>query len=246
MYSMKTFITVLLSVAFFSCNNINHQSVPKESHREGLVIQGSVETSKELTEQLQKFEVDDFPVTDEMFVQEKSESSARKIKSEDLSSYDKVWFSNDTLKQNLIFELYTDYHRLVTYCFYNDQIPTDIIQRIELHTSNNEIAGIEQKSKAMNGLLSQATVIPSNYFTTHKGFQLGSPKQKAIETYGQPDKEFKQNEVKILEWNFKGDIIDDEKFPNNKPVAMRSYGHQITMYFAKEKLVGLILFNDIP
>ena len=57
---------------------------------------------------------DDYPVTDEMF-----KGNFGLINMGEAYSFDKVWFLNEFLNETLIFELYTDYHRLLIYHFKN-------------------------------------------------------------------------------------------------------------------------------
>jgi len=50
-----------------------------------------------------------------------------------------------------------------------------------------------------------------------------------------------------LEWNFIGDVFYDGKSDlHGKPLAKDSFGHHVIMYFKKSRLIGLILYNDIP
>lgn len=156
------------------------------------------------------------------------------MQSGQIYSYDKAWFTNDTLNQTIVFELYTDYYRTVTYHFYNNDVTADLIDRIELHENGGELATIKQKLKNFNGFLNQATKIDSRYFITNKGFRLGDTKQKATKTYGNPDKQSMHDGVEKLEWDF----VD---IP-----LVHSFGHHIVMYFKKGRLIRLILYNDIP
>jgi hypothetical protein len=176
-----------------------------------------------------------------------SDNSSYKKQSGQTFSYDRVWFSNDTLKQILVFELYTDYHRMVTYHFYTNDIPIDLISRMELHIDGGDPASEKQKLNDFGGFLKQTTKINSSYFITDKGFRLGDTKQKAIETYGNPDKQTITDGIEKLEWDFIGNELYDGKTDlKGKPLADNSFGHQILMYFRNGKLTGQILFNDIP
>lgn len=68
-----------------------------------------------ISDTIKRFVVDDYPVTNEMLIDKTSNNSSYKKQSGQTYSYDKAWFGNDTLKQTLVFELYTDYHRMVIY-----------------------------------------------------------------------------------------------------------------------------------
>lgn len=241
MTTIQTF-TLILVFALFSCNEMTESSSVKNEKK--LVKTKEVVS---VTDTIEKFEVDDFPITNEMLADKTGKYSSYKKQSGQTFSFDKVWFRNDTLKQFLVFELYTDYHRLVTYHFLENDIPNDLINIMELHVNSGKIASNNQKSKDFNGFLKQAIKINSYYFISDKGFRLGDKKQKAIDVYGKPDKESMNADFEKLEWEFIGDIFYDGKTDlKGKPLAKESFGHQIIMYFKNGKLVGQILHNAIP
>lgn len=64
---------------------------------------------------LRFFTVDDFPVTNRMFRKIYNHNQSFKMKSGKIYSLDKAWFTNDTLDQTLVFELYTDFFRTDIY-----------------------------------------------------------------------------------------------------------------------------------
>jgi len=168
-------------------------------------------------------------------------------KSGEISDGEGAWFSNDTLKQTLVFVLYTDYHRMVTYHFLNSDIPAGIINRIELHTSDGELASDKLKQKYFKGFLTQTTKIGRYYFKTSKGFKLGDSKEKAIKVYGKADKTKIENGIEKYEWDLIGDAFYDGKTKlKGNILAENSFGHQTTMFFRNNKLIGLIFHNDIP
>lgn len=179
--------------------------------------------------------------------QGKDEGSSYIKTSGKITSGEKAWFTNDTLKETLVFELYTDGHRLVTYHFYNDDIPIDLIDRIELHAKSGELANRQQKLQDFKGFLQQSIKIDEKYFTTNKGLLLGDSKEKVLKIYGQPHKKSKKNGIEKLEWSFVGDLLyDGKKSLHGKPLAKNNYGHQAYLFFKNEKLIGQILHNDIP
>lgn len=235
-------LTFILTLGLFSCNGKTESSATKIEN-----ILSDTQVVVSIPDTIKKFVIDDYPVTNEILTDKTSNNSSYKIQSGQSLSYDKVWFSNDTLKQILVFELYTDYHRLVTYHFLDNDIPADLIKRMELHIDRGELASDKQKLKDFSGFLKQTTKIKSSYFITDKGFRLGDTKQKAFDTYGNPDKQTIVNEIKKLEWLFVGDNSYGGKTDlKGKPIVENSFGHQITMYFRNGKLVGQILHNDIP
>lgn len=188
------------------------------------------------------FTVDDYPVPTRMFV-----GNYHHRESGLSTSDDAAWFANDTLKQTLVFVLYTDFHRLDTYHFLNDDIPAALINNMELHTATGESATAKQKQKDFKGFLIQVKKIPQTYFVSNKGFKPGDSKEKAITVYGNPDISETSNGIEKDEWKFTGDInYDGKKNLNGKPLAEDSFGHKVTMFFRKNKLIGLIIHNDIP
>ena len=235
-------LTFILALVLFSCNGKSESSTTKNEN-----ILSDTQVVVSTPDSIKKFIVDDYPFTNEMLAVKTSSNSSYKIQSGQTFSNDKAWFSNDTLKQTLVFELYTDYHRLVTYHFLDHDIPTDLINRMELHTEGREPASDNQKIKDLNGFLKQTTKINSSYFITNKGFRLGDSKQKAVENYGNPDKQTINDGIEKLEWLFIGDTSYDGKTDlKGKSLADNSFGHQIIMYYKNGKLIGQILYNDIP
>ena len=235
-------LTFILTLGLFSCNGKTENSATKNEN-----VLSDIQVVVSIPDTIKKFVVDDYPVTNEMLADKTSSNSSYKKQSGQTFSYDKAWFSNDTLKQTLVFELYTDYHRLVTYHFLDNDIPTDLINRTELHIDSEELASAKQKLKDFSGFLKQTTKINSSYFITDKGLRLGDTKQKAVETYGNPDKQTITDGIEKLEWLFIGDTSYDGKTDlKGKPLADNSFGHQILMYFRNGKLIGQILHNDIP
>jgi hypothetical protein len=188
-----------------------------------------------------KFVVDDYPLTIDMIYR-----NVYSRKSGAVTDGEGAWFSNDTLKQTLVFVLYTDGHRLYTFHFLNSDIPPGLINRMELH-SGGEIAPNELKQKIFKGFLMQTTKISKSYFKTDKGFMLGDNKQKALKIYGKPTKIKTENGIERYEWEFSGDAFEDGKTDlKGKHVAENSFGHQATLFFRKNKLIGLILHNETP
>ena len=230
---MNTFFTIASLFLIVVVSDIdppsNNRSLPESK------------TQGKWTDTIPKFRVDNYPVTDEMFT-----PNLHSRKSGEISEDEGAWFSNDTLKQTLVFVLYTDYHRLVTYHFLNNDIPFGIIKRMELHTGH-ELASDKLKQKYFKGFLTQTTKIRKSYFKTNKGFKLGDSKEKALKVYGKPDKTKIENGIEKYEWDFIGYISYDGKTKLKRNIlAEDSFGHQTTMFFRNNKLIGLIFYNEIP
>lgn len=246
-------LPTVFSLALLSCNygrtetKTKTENVTVDTVSADFTLKSEPEPATVISDTVKRFVVDDYSVTNAMLVDKKSNNSSYKKQSGKIYSFDKAWFTNDTLNQTIVFELYTDYHRLVTYHFYNNDIPAELIDRMELHVNGGGIATKSQKLQDFHGFLNQATKIDSSYFVTNKGFRLGDTKQKATESLGNPDKQLMNGGVEKLEWAFIGDELYDGKSDlKGKPLAKDSFGHQIVMYFKDGKLVGLILYNDIP
>ena len=262
---------ILILIGLISCNSSDKNSTQqtngdtiqnvtsdtfKESHND-TILNISSETFKDLlpttkatrsTEGIPSFIVDDFPVTNKML------SEAHAIMTKEIIDSEGAWFSNDTLNQTLVFVTYTDYHRLITYHFLNSDIPKGIIERMQLNDrlkdgsfGLGDIASYKQKQNNFKGFIAQAKKISETYFTSKKGFKLGDSKEKALDVYGNPDSILIKNGVEKYEWDFIGDAFYcDTMDLKGKPLARNNYGHQIILFYRDNKLIGLILHNDIP
>jgi hypothetical protein len=248
---MGTFkiISSVLIFGLFSCtdsntNKLNAGATSVDSD----TTQIDEREAKNIPDTTVKLIVDDYPITNEMFAKQIADNSSTYKKTSGLTqSLDKVWFGNDTIKQTLVFELYTDNHRLITYHFYNKELPDDLIKQIELHTTDGEIATEKQKQKDFQGFLFQAEKINSVFFVSGNGFKLGDNKGKIIKIYGNADEHTINNGFEKLVWKFIGDnLYSGKQNLKGKPLVKDSYGHQVIMYFKENKLAGQILYNDIP
>ncbi len=252
---LKNYFILIFVTVFCSCNSSNEQKTERLDNftksntetinEEPIITPDSIDGETEIKnkpDSILTFRVDDYPIKNEMF-----KGNYGLKKSGEIVSYDKVWFTNKSINQTLVFELYTDYHRIVTYHFDNLTIPDEFVNRMELHIEGGELATKEQKIKHLNGLIDQSLEINENKFVSEKGVSIGIPKMKAVEIYGEPDIEKIDSEFEILKWEFSGDAFSDDKTEDSKkPYAKDSFGHSVTMFFNKGHLVGQILVNDIP
>lgn len=187
---------------------------------------------------------DDYPVSNDML-----KEGDKTIKSGEVISHDKTWFTNDTLKQTLVFEIYTDYHRLCIFNFYNNNIPTSLIDNMELHISTGQLASQQQKQKYFEGFLNVSRKIKKSYFITYKGFKLGDRKDKALQIYGKPNNCSITNGLEECVWKFDGDYTENEvdsKAKKRTLFAKDSYGFSVRMFFSANKLVAMVIMNEIP
>jgi|SRR5688572_2377922 len=250
---MNTPLFIVFSVALALCSCKNNASSKETAHKDHLDTtktakdspvrnQRSVDDTIKISSSIKLFDVDFFPVTDEMF-----KKYATTIKDGYQYTAEYVWFSHKATDQILVFELYTDFHHLWAYNFLDDKVSTLLLNRMEVHTPE------KQSSKYISDLISSANEIDLKYFTTDKGFRLGDKVEKAIQQYDKPDKRYKKGHFDIYEWDFMGDIdyesrtFHKEKINlKDKPLARNSFGHEIIMVFQNNQLVGMAFHNFIP
>ena len=246
-------LTIFISLGLFSCNNNKpNKSIEKVNVNIDTVIKPLAQKPQKhapikIPDSIQRWVVDDYPISENMFGKQGHNGIITEKYSGQTIAYDQVWFKNNALKQIIIFELYTDDYRMVTFHFYSNDPPAELLKRMELHAANGEYATEQQKRKDFGGFVKQASAINANYFTSNKGFKLGDNKQKALRIYGKPNKITKHQGIEKLEWTFIGDILYDGSILHEEQrMAFNSFGHQAALYFKNDKLIGLILHNDIP
>jgi hypothetical protein len=188
---------------------------------------------------------DDYPVTNVMFGTEINRNGLQ-LKSGDIVSLDKIWFRNDSLQEVLVFELYTDYYRNIIFHFKMNGFPKGLLKTMELYNADDDTVNEQLKEKFFPGFIQSAWQISDKYFRSRKGFRLGDSKAKALTIYGKPDKISKAGDVEQYEWDFIGEAFYDPKKDARKKIAIDSYGHQTIMFFRQNKLIAVILHNDIP
>jgi len=248
---LTSYFILIFVIVLSSCNSdkgkktklLNNDRISNgvTTNKESVIkLDSSDETENKTTDSTLTFRVDDYPVKNEMF-----KGNYGLKKSGKIISFDKVWFTHREINQTLVFELYTDYHRLIIYHFDNNIIPAMITNRMELHIEGGELATKQQKTKYFNGLVKQSIEVDENNFISEKGVYLGMPRKKAIEIYGTPDEQETESQFEILKWEFDGDAFN-KNTNQKKPIARDSFGHSVTMIFRNDSLVGHILFNDIP
>lgn len=236
----NTIYAVLLTILFGCNTNSSPMGLPRWQQKPGEILRGDPSASADT---IKKLVVDDFPVPDDLLGRD---ANGREIRSGDTRSLDKAWFTNKSLNQTLVFELYTDYHRLATFLLVNNDIPKEMMERMELHDEKGEVVSYEQKKQDFRGLIDKAGTIDAAYFTSVKGFRVGTTSQKALDIYGRPGKVSRREGYEMWEWDFAGEAFYEGEDLKGKPLAKDSYGHQLTMFFRGGMLIGLIFHNDIP
>lgn len=191
------------------------------------------------------FAIDDFPVTDRMLTEHYCDTCT--LKSGELRSIEKVWFTNKVLRQTLVYQLYTDNFHEDVFLFSNDDIPAAIMDQMELYDSTSNYASHQLRAKFFKGFLRFAIPTNKKYFVSKKSFAIGDSLWKAIKIYGEPDRRTLDHGVEVLQWEFEGENgYDGKKDLKGKPLAADSFGLQITMCFRKERLIGLAFENAVP
>jgi len=255
---MKYIFINMFSVVLISCSNSEIKKVDSIVHLDSNLADlnsNRIVEIDSILENLNFIETDDYPVTNEMFRYPIIEYN---YQVEEVYSTEKVWFTNNNLKQTLIFQLSTDSYRAAMYHFKNNDVPDNLISKIELNTLENDNfiwngASVEQKKRALHGFIKHSEQIDKLFFITKKGVKLGDDKIKLINLYGEPDTKSREDNYEILEWSFVGDItlayeygINALKDSPKKTVAKNSFGYIVTVYFKNNKLVAQILENEIP
>ena len=187
---------------------------------------------------------DDYSVPDSLIkdlIEEKSDL--------DLFRLDRVWFKNDSLNQVLIFELYTDYYRMSTYNFNKDFLFDYFLINHNPHRKikTDKFKNTENKIKFYERFYSNSKDINQSFFKTNNGLSLNQNKDEILNILGNPDKLEKIVDFEYLEWNYDGEL-NNTYFGDTLTgtIAKDSWGFSYKMYFKNNKLIGLIIDNEIP
>jgi hypothetical protein len=189
---------------------------------------------------------DDYPVTNDMFKRNYHEKNIESVLSHD----NEIFFKNTELNETLYFELYTDYYRVAIYHFKVDFLFPPLIKQIDLWQKKDGmdvLADVDKKLQTIKKFIDCSEEIDKSYFKTTQGICLGINKATAIKKYGKVNSDTLLNDIDILKWDFQGDELlaaTGEK-PIGK-IAKNSFGYHVIMYFKMDKLVAMILNNDIP
>lgn len=228
-----TLVLLITSSNFYPSNQL-----------EKVITQTNLEVESSFNDSLKTFEVDEYPITLELLENLSRKNGILQIESGEIVSYDTAWFTDDT--QTIAIKLATDYHRFYTYHFLNNDYPKELQSQIGFNTKDGNLATTEQINANFQGILKQSKAIPSSYFISRKGIEMGMNKEKAKSIYGNPDSSTIIEQTEKLIWSFHGDNEDLIHVTTEKPRAKDSYGHKIIMYFKKNKLIAHVIFNDIP
>ncbi len=191
--------------------------------------------------------VEDYPLDNAMIYEKHKENYSQPSKTKGYStSKFQYWFTNDTLQQTLIFEMYSDGRRHKTIHFDNNKTFV-FFDQIELKTLVTHLDHKYPNRWKLNSHLKEAEKISSKYFCTDNRLKIGDSKNKALSIYGKPDNTNTQNEIEIFEWYFTGiGRWYDLQLINEKPLIVGNFLHKVSLYLKNDEIVGIILYNDIP
>lgn len=226
---------------FFSCKKENVSNLKIENEK--LINEKSTNNN---FDSLKTFVVDDFQISEETIRKEPI-----KTESNNLQAFDQVWFKNKNSNQILIYNLYTDFHKINILLFDVKNINDSILNHIHFNRKNGDLASLVEKKEALNSFIEKAKKIDASFFESNNKIKIGISKQFALSIYNKPDIQDKNNDFEILKWEYYGDEYlkeypEEINLNNNKKVAKNSFGHRIEMIFKENKLIFMNLYNDIP
>jgi hypothetical protein len=192
------------------------------------------------------FETDDYPVTDNMLRRFfKLNPDGQKSLDKSISPY--AWFSNDTLKQSLLFNLGTDYYRTEMFDFFNADIPKDMIDKMELGPDMEDIYSEVSKIQVLPGFIHKAKKINQSYFISDKGFRLGDSLKTILAVYGKPDSiRIEEDSIIKYDWDFAGPAFSNKGYIKGEREHKNGWGNQTMMYFRKSRLIAVDIENYMP
>jgi hypothetical protein len=245
---LKTLPVIATLFLLVACREVSHSphvlaidSIKK--HR--VAVDGSHDTTNRQNDSIARLETDDFPVDVDMLANDR-QGPAWNIKSGPIHASDQIWYTNDSLQQTLIFDLYTDYHRYQITLFSNRDIPRLLLNNIWLVNTGGDSATLSQKAQHFKGFIKAARKIDRSYFTSLKGLQIGDNRRRLLSLYGKPDKMEETAGVKCYRWDYEGDELYDGQDLRGKPLAKDSFGYHVMALFRNDRLIALIINNDIP
>ncbi|MBE9601469.1 hypothetical protein [Pedobacter sp. MC2016-24] len=221
---------ILLPILFFSCQQ-------QKKDDDVAINDEDIKSPEEL---VKPFFADNYPVTEKMFGKP---TSNRPVTTAHLRSENTAWFTNDSLKQTLMFVLFSDNSRIVTACFDNGNAPSEVFSNMDLSDNNNYPASKEDRLLYFKEFFVSAKKIDDKFFTSNMGFKIGDLKAKAIKRYGKPDSIKTVEGFEKYYWNPAGAQITRQNVPEKDLLLIDEKKQFITMYFKNNKLATMILDN---
>ena len=208
-----------------------------QSNKDGAIDDGLFAKEEVLPK---PYVADNFPVSDKMFGKARAN---RPVITPHLRSENTAWFTNDSLKQTLMFILSSDNDRLYTAGFDNNNLPDEFILRNDLSDENNYHSSGEHSLQYFSEFFNKAKKIDSKYFTSNMGFKIGDVKEKAIDRYGKPDSIKTADGFEKYYWNPVAAQVTKQHVPEKDLIIIDEKKQFIEMYFKNNKLVVLIFDN---
>lgn len=240
---------ILINMLLLSCNqSLNQKNVPQKDTVAFLNVGDTLKhTIKDFGIDSNNFLLPDFfPVTDEMIDRCRNAGGEFLMTGGNLKSVDQAWFRNRGLETILVIGMYTDGFRTSYICFRENEIPDGVTEALEI-IKGFDIADISLKRRHLGQFIGQSQEMGSSFCRSAKAFQIGENcRQRAIKIYGSPDSNTSEGKFNKLYWHFQGELSQLKNQGNKKPYAKESYGYTVEMFFSKERLVALILSNEIP
>lgn len=163
--------------------------------------------------------LDDYPVTDSMLRYSTIEING-------ITSSGN-WFVDATLSETLVFNLYTDYHRMYTYHFLNSEdVPQEIKKELPIEYEDT-VRQDKEINTHIHDFIGAARKIDKRYFTSIKGRKLGDTKEKVLQSLGTPSNYSINNDVEKYIWEINSTSRTVLYFKKNKLVAMAIYRNLI-------------------
>jgi hypothetical protein len=162
--------------------------------------------------------LDDYPISDKMFDLEKEII---------IGNYGSNcnWFINDTLDEVLVFNLYTDYHRMYTFHFLRNKFPINFLKEIPFNSYHKDTSTKYIDEKTFFKYVEKSKKISRNYFVTKSGIYLGEEESKILNKFGKPNKIETFDKFKKLTWGEKTKRIE--------------------LFFIDKKLASIAIYRDL-
>jgi hypothetical protein len=204
----------LKNIILIACLIISFNSCKKNSNNKVEINAKKINLEINKTKHI----LDDYPVTENMFYNTTS-TEIGKVTSR------ANWFSNDQLTETLIFELYTDNHRMFTYHFLNKEVGRELKNLIHFDFEGQEVKQENEIENHYNDFIKTSKKIDQKCFTSLKGQKLGDSKEKILKQLGSPIEKETLNTIEKYTWGI----------PTNKT----------EMYLKKNKLIAIIIYRDL-
>jgi len=162
--------------------------------------------------------LDDYPIVDRMLDCDKERI---------IGNYgsNSNWFINDTLDEVLVFNLYTDCHRMYTFHFLRNKFPINFLKEIPFNSYHKDTSIKYIDKKTFFKFVEKSKRISRNYFVTKSGIYLGEEESKILIKFGKPNKIETVDKFEKLTWGDKTKRIE--------------------LFFIDKKLASIAIYRDL-